>query len=76
MQKLSFQCKNEQFFASSKTILQDSGIGRLYGRPSGEEHGHPKSNQASPHPALRPEQVIPQIDEEIAEKDHFWIETH
>ena len=37
----------------------------------GEGHGRPKSNQGITRPALRREQVIPQIDTEIAEKGHF-----
>jgi hypothetical protein len=53
-----------------------------------EGHGCPESNQGTPRPALRREQVIPQIDPgeicaafhrasaEIAEKGHFWMETN
>ena len=42
----------------------------------GEGHGCPESNQGIPRPALRREQVIPQIAAEIAEKGHFWMETN
>ena len=35
-----------------------------------------QGNQGIPRPALRREQVIPQIDAEIAENDHFWMETN
>jgi len=41
----------------------------------GEGHGCPESNQGITRPAPRREQVIPQIDAEIAEKGHFWMET-
>jgi hypothetical protein len=42
----------------------------------GEGHGGPESNQGTPRPALRREQVISQIDAEIAEKGHLWMETN
>jgi len=34
-----------------------------------------QGNQGTPRPALRREQVIPQIDAEIAEKGYFCMET-
>ena len=58
---------------------QFRGIAELDGwiaARKGEEHGRPESNQEPPRPALRREQVIPQIDAEIAEKGHFWMETN
>ena len=42
----------------------------------GEGPGCPESNQGITRPALRREQVIPQIDAEIAEKGNFWMETN
>ena len=35
-----------------------------------------QGNQGITRPALRREQVIPQIDAEIAEKGHFRMETN
>jgi len=32
-------------------------------------------DQGIMRPALRREQIIPQIDAEIAKKGHFWMET-
>jgi hypothetical protein len=34
-----------------------------------------QGNQGITRPAFRREQVIPQIDAEIAEKGNFWMET-
>jgi hypothetical protein len=42
----------------------------------GEGHGCPDSKQGITRPAPRWEQVIPQIEAEIAEKGNFWMETN
>jgi hypothetical protein len=74
--KLSFQFRNEQFFARSRAILQDSRIERLNSRPSGRGAWRPRvkfRNYAEAYKRYAA-QVIPQIDAEIAEKGHFWID--
>jgi hypothetical protein len=49
---LSFQFRNEQFFAKSRKSKDCAEAYRSYAA-----------------------QTIPQIDAEIAEKGHFWMET-
>jgi len=86
---VSFQFRNEQFFARSRTIPQDSGIGQ----PSGCLQG--ALDAPSQFKGLRGgvrryiAQAIPQIDADsavvakkatmaksaIAKKGHFWMET-
>jgi len=50
--KLSFQFRNEQFFARSRKSRNYAEAYKWYAA-----------------------QVIPQIDAEIAEKGHFWMDT-
>ena len=69
-------------------ICRIADLDRYQAARKGEGHGCPESNQRTPRPDSRREQVIPQIDPreigsafhragvEIAEKGHFWMETN
>jgi hypothetical protein len=74
---VSFQFRNEQFFARSRTIPQDSGIGSAKGGPA-RARGTEAPSQIKGLRGGVPRyvaQAIPQIDAEIAEKGHLWMET-
>jgi hypothetical protein len=74
---VSFQFRDEQFFARSRTIPQDSGIGSAKGGPA-RARGAEAPSQIKGLRGGVPgyvAQAIPQIDAEIAEKGHLWMET-
>jgi hypothetical protein len=60
----------------TRTILQHSGIFQLSGVHRSTSTGGPHQIKRSrDDPNARTASVIPQIGAEIAEKNHFWIET-
>jgi len=64
------------FSQSQGQFCRIAELDGLIAARKGEGHGRPESNQGIMRPAPRREQIIPQIDAEIAEKGYFWMETN
>jgi hypothetical protein len=64
-------------FARSRAISHDCEIGQPSGCPQGRGAWMPrvKSRDCAEAYIMYVAQAIPQIDAEIAEKGHFWMET-
>jgi hypothetical protein len=74
--RVSFQFRNERFFARSKTISHLAKLEAPQADPKGEgQRPRVKSKDCAEAYIGCVAQEIPQIDTEVAETSHLWMEN-